>query len=343
MTLNSLVCSALTASIMIGTLAHASSDSISTARIVGGEKTAIANVPWQVAIGYFGEDTYEGQFCGGTILNDRWVASAAHCFFEGDGNRTTGTLMVTIGEADLSDVSTANQYSFSASDDVFIHPSYRTSSFDNDIALIRLPSTLDLDACGNDCEAIGWVTPENEAFVAPASTSAWVSGWGATARYTPDAFGNPPAGYNPAFDVDLKRLEVFIQACADTMDAVDFTDNVLCAGAADLWTEDSCQGDSGGPLAVANNEGTGYLLAGIVSYGEGCAAGEAGGYVRVANYDEWIETTIADNVSEPVENPDASDGPVPSTGRSGGGALPMGLFMLLLVSLLTLANRRQMG
>ena len=59
---------------------------------------------------------------------------------------------------------------------------------------------------------------------------------------------------------------------------------------------DSCQGDSGGPLVVPNTNNYGkiiYKLAGIVSWGIGCArAGLPGVYTQVSNYIDWIEKNV---------------------------------------------------
>ncbi len=297
-------------------------------RIVGGYTQAISQTPWQVAIGTHGMTTFDGQFCGGSILNDKWILTAAHCFFEDDGSDTTDDLIVTIGESRLSTALDTNQYKFTKAANVYIHPDYKTSGLDHDIALVQLPSEMDLAACATNCEAIGLVTPSNEETTASPSATAWVSGWGGTKRYTPDAEGNPPEGFEQTYADTLKELEVSILACEGVL-GKDYTENMICAGASNLYLEDSCQADSGGPLSVANNEGTGYLLAGLVSFGKGCAAGFAGVYTRVSKYNDWINTRLS-NPNVAPEDVAASDGPVPAAAKSGGGAIGYSLLGILL-------------
>ena len=49
-------------------------------RIVGGTKAKPGDWPWQVNIDYKYNTANPGAHCGGTLINDEWVLSAAHCF-----------------------------------------------------------------------------------------------------------------------------------------------------------------------------------------------------------------------------------------------------------------------
>jgi len=317
----------------------ASAGATATPRIVGGEYKHISQAPWQVSIGWWGSSSLENHFCGGAILNEKWIVTAAHCMFDNDGNPESGALMVTIGTTTLSSAQSANRYQFTYADNVQIYPQYRTSGFDHDIALIELPSAMDLSACGNNCKAIELVTSANEANTVYSSATSRVSGWGGTKRYTPDEEGNHSLAFRQTYSDTLKEVDLRIMQCEE---APDLTDNMICAGASNMFTEDSCQGDSGGPLSVANNQGTGYLLAGIVSFGNGCAAGTPGVYTRVANYTNWINSRMAasgTDTTQPEE--DFNDGVVSPFAKGGGGGFVSQYLLAMLFGLSLLKRRKQ--
>ncbi len=108
--------------------------------------------------------------------------------------------------------------------------------------------------------------------------TATVTGWG---NRLPNGQDYPAA---------LQEVEVPIQSNADCRQAYPggITDNMLCAGLPE-GGKDSCQGDSGGPLVVFSAARSRWELAGIVSWGLGCAApGLPGVYTRVSRFHRWI-------------------------------------------------------
>src|SRR5690606_5701573 len=106
-----------------------------------------------------------------------------------------------------------------------------------------------------------------------AGDMATVTGWGTTS-----------AGGQTAVGLMEVAVPIVSNAACNAVHGA-IPDNMLCAGYVQ-GGKDSCQGDSGGPLIVPN--GTGWLQAGVVSFGRGCAQPEIPGvYARVSRYIGW--------------------------------------------------------
>lgn len=246
-------------------------------RIVGGKDAASGQYPWQVAIVSNLNDAYQTQYCGGTLIDASWVLTAAHCI---KGTPSSEEIYIAVGFTNLTNISQAET---SRVKKRVVHKIYNSSTLNNDIALLELETPVDLARCGSRCEVVDVVTPEDATSFEP-SARAWVSGWGSTSSTS-----------TPSYPSKLQWAEVTMMDCVGNpslYNAADITDNMICAATPSSgWDKDSCQGDSGGPLVVADSSGTGsYKLAGVVSWGEGCASnGYPGVYTKVANYTKWIE------------------------------------------------------
>ncbi|KAM8815589.1 cationic trypsin-3 [Rhynchonycteris naso] len=224
-------------------------------KIVGGYTCRKNSVPYQVSLnaGY--------HFCGGSLINDQWVVSAAHCY--------KSRIQVRLGEHNIEVIEGNEQFINSVK--VIRHPKYNSKTIDNDIMLIKLSSPATISSrvssvsLPRSCASVG--------------TQCLISGWGNTQS----------VGSN--YPELLQCLEAPIlsdSACRKAYPG-QITNNMMCLGFLE-GGKDSCQGDSGGPV-VCNGQ-----LQGIVSWGYGCAMkGKPGVYTKVCNYVRWIQDTIASN------------------------------------------------
>jgi len=233
-------------------------------RILMGRPAKIAKFPWQVSL-VSSELTsnLDGHFCGGSLLNEnKWVVTAAHCV---DLDTLPEQLKVVAGTDDLTKGSPRV-----AVKSITVHEKYNPDTNDNDIALLELAEPVPVDPA----KAVRLIDPTKDP---SAGTKVTVTGWG----YTKESGEKSPT-----------LLQVTIPTVAKTVCNSknsyngSITDNMICAGKKQ-GGPDACQGDSGGPLVVKGQSG--YALAGIVSWGEGCGeAKKYGVYTRVAKYVPWI-------------------------------------------------------
>lgn len=260
-------------------------------RIVGGETATAGAWPWQVSLQRNG-----GHFCGGSLVGDNWVVTAAHCF----QGQTTSGIQAVLGEDSLS-TSSPNQVSRSLAQ-IIIHPDYNPSTFDNDICLLRLSSSVSFT---NYIQPV-CVTATN---TDPSDGSGvWVTGWG-----TLSSGGSSPD--------QLQEVNVPIVPQATCRNSYStLTDNMICAGEEG---RDSCQGDSGGPLVYKINNS--WALAGVVSFGQGCAqANFPGVYARTSRYMTWIS-----------DNTGRTTGFIDAAGNLSSRASQLCPHLTLVLSLLT--------
>ncbi|XP_028678971.1 trypsin-1-like [Erpetoichthys calabaricus] len=233
---------------LLGATVYADDD-----KIVGGYECPEHSKPWQVSLnaGY--------HFCGGSLISEEWVLSAAHCY--------KSRIEVRLGEHDITYSEGTEQ--FISSVRVIRHPNYNPYTIDNDVMLIKLSRAAVLD------ENIQPVHLPSEC--AAAGTVCTVSGWG-------DTLSSVSGDQLQCVEVPILTTAV----CQSSYPGM-ITENMFCAGYLE-GGKDSCQGDSGGPV-VCNG-----VLQGVVSWGYGCAErNHPGVYAKVCNYTDWIQRTIAAN------------------------------------------------
>ncbi|XP_046722636.1 transmembrane protease serine 9-like [Silurus meridionalis] len=239
-------------------------------KIVGGENAVAGSWPWQVSFQAGGS-----HFCGGSLINQNWVLSAAHCF----QSITAPRITVLLGMASLEGTNPYMQKTNATN--IIIHQQYDQTTNDNDIALVQLSSSLNF----NDYVRPVCLAASNSTL--PGGTNVWVTGWG---RITVNMSLPSPQ--------TLQEMQIPIISntdCAKSYGSASITNNMMCAGLPQ-GGKDACQGDSGSPLVVKFN--TTWIQAGIVSFGYSCALPNFPGvYTRVSQYQGWIDSKI--NSSQP--------------------------------------------
>ncbi|KAJ6657237.1 hypothetical protein lerEdw1_002604 [Lerista edwardsae] len=235
-------------------------------RIVGGSEASRGEFPWQASLRENDE-----HFCGATILTAKWLVSAAHCFNEFQDPSTwtahAGSIRLSGSDSGTAKASVGH---------ILKHPSYNTDTADYDVALLELTEPLVFT------KYIQPVCLPATSHVFPPGKKCLISGWG----YLKEDFLVKPEFLQKA------TVELLDQTLCASLYSNALTDRMVCAGYLE-GKVDSCQGDSGGPLVCEEPSGR-FFLAGIVSWGIGCAeAKRPGVYARVTKLRDWILDTIS--------------------------------------------------
>jgi secreted trypsin-like serine protease len=208
----------------------------------------------------FGSTAFQQQFCGGTLIDQDSVLTAAHCVF----GESAAPLRVTVGRTVLD----SNQGQKRRVSKIFIHPLYNPSLNDaHDAAVLKLSSPV---------SSIGPIklATSNQDFLESPGRNATVAGWGNTIAQ--------PAGSSAGSSFPNRMREAQVPLVSDDQAASVYGSSYVNSlmVAAGKEGKDTCQGDSGGPMFAKVNSS--YRQIGITSFGIGCGAdGFPGVYTEV--------------------------------------------------------------
>uniref|UniRef100_A0A2C9GWT4 CLIP domain-containing serine protease n=1 Tax=Anopheles funestus TaxID=62324 RepID=A0A2C9GWT4_ANOFN len=255
-----------------------------TARIVGGQVANIDEFPWTALIEFRKGDGSFDFHCGGTLINERYIVTAAHCIVSIDN--LSPVHRVRLGEWDLATATDCQEGICSNApidmniDQIVVHEKYnpKDASNANDIALIRFtrpvqysetirPICLPLSESLRNRDHVG--------------QTSYAAGWGITET----GKASEQKMIVELNIMSLRECQSIYQLYRVLLKTIH-----MCAGG--VRGKDTCNGDSGGPL-MRQHAGSWYLI-GVVSFGpSNCGtAGVPGVYTNVAEYIDWIKDNV---------------------------------------------------
>ncbi|KFO73925.1 Coagulation factor X, partial [Cuculus canorus] len=207
---------------------------------------------------------YHDWFCGGTILNEYFILSAAHCIDQ------YKDLRVIVGMVDKRKEEPSR--AIHRVEKIIAHARYDNRTYDSDIALLKLEEPITFSE-----DVIPACLPEEDFanYVLMNQTFGIVSGFGRAFEYAQQ----------------VQRMKVLQVPYVDRNTCKHalygpVTRNMFCAGYGKDG-KDACQGDGGGPHVTEYN-GT-YFVTGIISWGEGCGRqGKYGVYTKLSKFLPWV-------------------------------------------------------
>ncbi|XP_022101267.1 trypsin-1-like [Acanthaster planci] len=247
----------------------------SSLRVVGGVEAKAHSWPWQVSLRLRGLFGFYHHFCGGSLITNEWIVTAAHCVY---GRESIGKWKIRLGAHDITDKSGTVETSVSK---IVRHAGFTYQGLSNDIALMKLSSPVTLS------DTINTVCLPSQAYT---SGNAYVTGWGDTQKW---GQGSYPDKLQQVMTPIMDHSE-----CNKRMSDISagHVDNTMICGGFDAEENGACSGDSGGPFVIKNSSGK-WELVGVVSWGmKPCAMiGIPSVYADVMYLRDWIQNSMSSN------------------------------------------------
>ncbi|XP_068629132.1 chymotrypsin-2-like [Battus philenor] len=228
----------------------------SSPRIVGGEDAPDGAIPYQASL----RSVYNSHFCGGSIISERYILTAAHCTI----GKTPQTMTVVVGTNSLL----AGGYHYPI-EKIIVHEQYDGNLIKNDVSLIKLSNEIEFNSHVQPIQL-----PEKDT---EAGAELLLSGWGRLS-------------YPGVLPVQLQMINLLALGVGECQNIYQLINPVYDTQICSLTKrgEGACHGDSGGPLVED------HKVVGIVSWGMPCARGYPDVYTRVFAFKNWIEENMSE-------------------------------------------------
>ena len=226
--------------------------------------------------------------CSGTLINDRYIVTAAHCFYN-EMDPDVDMLDHYVVYAGLHNQTQLKEGTILEVEELILHEDYDHDLWHrNDIALLRLATPVQFnDKISPICLPTNKLINETKENF----KNLRIAGWGLRdeedKNSLPDVLYDAPIVQKDTFFCKTKNYPGWAGQAPKVLDSN------ICAGNA---LTDTCEGDSGGPL-MTHFRGRTYLV-GIVSWGEGCARDiKPGVYTRMSTHTTWVSKSMKEDVT----------------------------------------------
>ncbi|XP_040596679.1 serine protease-like protein 51 isoform X1 [Mesocricetus auratus] len=217
--------------------------------------------PWQVSIQMLGK-----HLCGGSIIHQWWVLTAAHCFPRTLLEMAVVNITVVMGTKTFSDINLERKQV----QKIIVHKDYKPPHLDSDLCLLLLATPVQFNQV-----KMPICLPQKES----SWDRCWMTEWASTHGH----------GSTRGLNMQLKKLrvvQIHWRACAKRV--TQLSRSMLCAWK-EAGTNGKCQGDSGAPMICANWETRRLFQVGVFSWGiTSGSRGRPGMFVSVAQFIPWI-------------------------------------------------------